>query len=135
MPNERRTLVAGVVATVIATSIACGSAQTPALKGIDAGWVLLVRPEGRLYLDNATADWTDYLESVARHVTQETRYSNSAECMADGRRLFERRLMVPGSQANEKLGGQSIQCVRGCRVDPGPIIMVCDEVTSPEIYR
>lgn len=135
MRNEGWWATVAAIATVILTSLGCGSAQTPALKGIDAGWVLLVRPEGRLYLDNATADWRDYLEGATQHLTGQTKYSSGAECMADGRRRFQGRGMVPGSQADEKHGGQSIQCVRVCRVDPGTAIMVCEEVTPPEIYR
>jgi hypothetical protein len=124
-----------VVMAFLAVSIGCGLGTTSSAPAIDGGWVLLVRPEGRLYLDNATADWRDYLDGVAKNATTKMRYTNGAECLTVGRRRFEGRRMVPGSQANEALGGQSIQCVRSCRVDPGMAVMVCQEVTPPEIYR
>ena len=118
-----------IMAFAVAFSIGFGASCSPSSRATDYGWVLLVRPEGRLYLDNTHADWMDYL-AAAR-----TPYASGPECMAAGRRLFEGQPMVPGSEANEALSGQSIQCVRKCYVDSGAAVMLCEEVTSPEIYR
>ena len=95
----------------------------------------MVRPEQRLVVENATADWFDYLQSSGEALVKEESFESGNACMAEGRRLFSGRDGLPGSEASEGFNGQSIQCVKGCRVDTSAAVMLCEEVTQPEIFR
>lgn len=114
------------------TAVACLE-QTA--QGVNSDWVLLVRPERRLIVDNATEDWRDYLSGRSNAAMGKERYQDAASCMAAGRNRFQGRARVDGSVASETLDGESIQCVRGCRVDSDAAVMICEEVTQPEIFR
>ena len=100
-----------------------------------SNWVLMVRPEQRLFIDNATADWSDYTLARGQRLIDGEPFESSAACMAEGRRLFSGWSLFPGREASEVLNGQSIQCVKGCFVDSQTALMICDEVTQPEIFR
>ena len=121
--------VVGLMVVIGVTCLAIGVSVGRRLERptrIDVGWVLLVRPEARLYLDNATADWSDYLGGSLGA------FDSAEACMVSGRGQFVGWQQVPAPLADERAGGQSIQCVRACRIDVDAVLLACDDVTQPE---